>query len=356
MPWLIDALKAAHGCLGEGYGVRGIALEILRACALEEFHPAEIGGAYANRNAARNKALGPEPFQSLPCKGGNCLAQVGKVRHLVAKGARGCKGPSLSASAHVDHGNTAQLKDGVEDVDAVEPLHAKGVCCAQLGYCLYALCGKPFGKAPSHTPDLFHPYAREKIGHAFLIRCKGKGAASPPLCNMACKLCEGTGAGKAYGHRDTSVVQDAINKVGTEVVAAGLKDAIEIQKGLVYAVLFDPGAEVGQYLHDPARDFGVEAEVGGKDLHVVGLEQAFQLKGRHAHLDAQGLGLCRAGNDAAVVAREHDQGSALQIRAKECFAGGEEVVAVDYGPEAPCRGRRKPFFHGPNSCGWALLL
>jgi energy-coupling factor transporter ATP-binding protein EcfA2 len=46
------------------------------------------------------------------------------------------------------------------------------------------------------------------------------------------------------------------------------------------------------------------------------------------HADAEGFGFVRAGDDAAVVVRQHDHGSPDKIGTEDPLAGGVEVVAV----------------------------
>src|ERR1700733_13468561 len=50
-----------------------------------------------------------------------------------------------------------------------------------------------------------------------------------------------------------------------------------------------------------------------------------------AHLDAEGLGFVRAGDDTAVIVREHHDRLAAQPRLKHALAGGVEIVAIDKG-------------------------
>lgn len=58
------------------------------------------------------------------------------------------------------------------------------------------------------------------------------------------------------------------------------------------------------------------------------LEFVFDLEIRLAHLHER-LGVIAAGDDAAVVVREHDDGHLGQVRAEHAFAAGVEAVAVD---------------------------
>ena len=75
----------------------------------------------------------------------------------------------------------------------------------------------------------------------------------------------------------------------------------QIQERLVDRVDFGFGGELLERLHHAAAHVAVERVVAGEDGDAVPLDQRADLEGRIAHVEAEGLGLVAAGDDAAVV-------------------------------------------------------
>ena len=84
-----------------------------------------------------------------------------------------------------------------------------------------------------------------------------------------------------------------------------------------------------QHAHDAGAHVAVERVVARADDHAVpGEALPVQVPGC-AHLDAERLGLVRAGDDAAIVVGQHHDGLAPQLRLEHPLARRIEVVAVD---------------------------
>ena len=108
-------------------------------------------------------------------------------------------------------------------------------------------------------------------------------------------------------------------------------DAGQIQERLVDRVDFDLGGELLQRLHDAAAHVAVERVIAGKDGDAVPLDQVADLEIRIAHLEAEGLGLVAAGDDAAVVVGEHDHRPVDDRRVEDPLARRIEIIAIDQG-------------------------
>lgn len=108
----------------------------------------------------------------------------------------------------------------------------------------------------------------------------------------------------------------------------------DIEKGFVYAIDFHVAGNVLECIHDTAGYVGVESVVGGKGDEPPALGFRFQLKVGSTHFYAQRLCLGASGDDASVIIGEDDDGRILQIGAKDSFATGKEVVAVNEGVQA----------------------
>lgn len=72
----------------------------------------------------------------------------------------------------------------------------------------------------------------------------------------------------------------------------------------------------------------IEGVVATKSDDAVALELASDLVEESAHFHER-LGIGRAGNHAAIVVAQHDDGRAQQVRTKDTLAAGVEAVAVD---------------------------
>lgn len=103
------------------------------------------------------------------------------------------------------------------------------------------------------------------------------------------------------------------------------------QKGFVDRVDLDAGDQRAQRRHHPPRHVAVEGEVGREDCHLPPLDERPHLVEGLPHADAEGFGLVRAGDDAAVVVREHHDGASHEVGPEDPLAGGIEVIAVGKG-------------------------
>lgn len=103
---------------------------------------------------------------------------------------------------------------------------------------------------------------------------------------------------------------------------------MQVEERLVDGVDLRIGHERAERLHDAARHVAVERVVGREHRDLRTGDELLHLVERLSHADAESFGLVRAGDDAAVVVREHHDGAACKVGAKDPLAGDEEVVAV----------------------------
>src|SRR5271154_3948381 len=102
-----------------------------------------------------------------------------------------------------------------------------------------------------------------------------------------------------------------------------------MEEALVDRVRLDGRDHRPETIAHSSREVTVERVVGAEDLNLFSMDQGAKFELGVAHLDPKRLGLVRTGDGAAVVIREHDDRNALQIGAKDAFAGDIEIVAVD---------------------------
>ena len=122
------------------------------------------------------------------------------------------------------------------------------------------------------------------------------------------------------------------------------RQAVEIEEALVDTVDLDARRLGGQDAHHPFRQIAIERVVRGQHRDIVAFDEALRLEQRDAHGDAERLGLLGAGDDAAIVVGQHDDGAAGERRLEHPLARGIEVVAIDQADRG----------HGPNArsaCG-----
>ena len=117
-------------------------------------------------------------------------------------------------------------------------------------------------------------------------------------------------------------------RVGVEV---DVRHAAQIQKALIDGVDLDRRGELLQHPAHALREVAIERHVAREDRDMVLGYKVANLEERITHLNAECFCFVRSRNGAAVVARENNDGLALQVGTKDPLAGGEEVVAVGQG-------------------------
>ena len=105
--------------------------------------------------------------------------------------------------------------------------------------------------------------------------------------------------------------------------------AVEPDEALVDGVTEILGGFLPDDSHHAGGQFAVELVVGREDGDLLVGELLLQLEVREACLDAEFLGLVGAGDDAAVVVGEDDDGFAVEVGPEDPLAGHVAVVAVD---------------------------
>jgi len=112
----------------------------------------------------------------------------------------------------------------------------------------------------------------------------------------------------------------------------------QVEKGLVDAVELDFRGKGAQRVHDAAAHVAVQRIVGAEHGDAVtGQFLAVEVVGI-AHREAEGFGLIAAGDEAAVVVRQHDDRSAFQGRLKDPLTADVKIVRVSQGEDG--RGHR----------------
>ena len=113
--------------------------------------------------------------------------------------------------------------------------------------------------------------------------------------------------------------------------------AFHAEEGFVDRVDFEIGCEVAQHLHHARAHIAIERVIARAHDDARFLELRAVQMPRCAHGDAERLRLVAAGDHAAVVVREHDDGTAAQFGLKHALAGDIEIVAIDQGNRAAHR-------------------
>ena len=133
---------------------------------------------------------------------------------------------------------------------------------------------------------------------------------------MIRQLRQGLGGADADGDRNAGMTPHGHLHVAGIVGQAAPLETGKIQKRLVDAVALDLGREGGERVHDAAAHVAVEGVIRAQDLDAVtGQGLAVEVIGI-AHLQAEGFGLVAAGDEAAIVVRQHDHRASLQGRRK----------------------------------------
>ena len=198
-----------------------------------------------------------------------------------------------------------------------------------------ALSGQLPGGSTTYAPDVPHfdilqdsinITTRQEGEHPVMLRVF--------LGHAVGDLGQGLGGTKADGDRDTGLLPNGVPDVLAGYTQGLLAGQRQPNKRLINGIDLNFGLQAAQYLHDPLGHVAVQGIVGGKDPDPVTLDQWFALEIWLTHLDAQGLGLVGAGDDAAVVVGEHHHRLALKLWVEHPFAGDIEVVAVDQGKES----------------------
>ena len=182
---------------------------------------------------------------------------------------------------------------------------------------------------PSDAPDVADRKAAQHL--LDVRRAVHQAAALEPrvaLAELRGDLGQCLGRGDADAHGDARVALDGAADAMAKCVELLRGDAPQVEKRLVDGVDLGGGHQLPQRPDHAARHVAVEHEVRREGRHVVPPDKLPQLVEGLAHADAERLGLVRAGDDAAVVVREHDHGASVQFGTEDPFARGEEVVAV----------------------------
>ena len=153
------------------------------------------------------------------------------------------------------------------------------------------------------------------------------------FCHAVGDLGQCLGRAKADADWDAGLLSDGVPDVLTGNAQSFLAGQRQPDKGLVDGINLNLGLQMAQYLHDPLGHVAIQSIIGGKDSDSVPLDQGLALEIWLPHLDAQGLGLVGAGDDAAVVVGEHHHRLPLKLWVEHPFAGAIEIVAVDQGKD-----------------------
>lgn len=138
---------------------------------------------------------------------------------------------------------------------------------------------------------------------------------------------EGLGGGDADADGDARILQDRATDAAAHRIER-LIDPLQIEKGLVDGVNLERGDQLPQRGHHTPRQVAIEREIGRKECDAIAFDGGAHLKKGLSHPYSEGLGLVRAGDDAAVVVRQHDHRPTVQIGSENALAGDVEIVAV----------------------------
>jgi hypothetical protein len=119
-------------------------------------------------------------------------------------------------------------------------------------------------------------------------------------------LGQGFGRADADGHRNAGVASYRRLQVTGIVGQASPFYARQVEKCLIDTIDFDLGRFRGQRLHDAAAHIPVERVIRAEDFDAVAGEGlAVEVVGI-AHRQAEGFRFVAAGDDAAVIVRQHN--------------------------------------------------
>ena len=82
-------------------------------------------------------------------------------------------------------------------------------------------------------------------------------------------------------------------------------------------------------IHHPHAHVTIQMIIRGENSYIMLLQQLSALEKRCTHINTQSLGLIRTRNDATIVVAEYHNGTAVQMRLEQAFAGTVETIAVD---------------------------
>ena len=312
------------GGLGQRHGEAAL---VLRVVFLEGV------GADVDLHGAGARALPPELLGGAADVGGDGLFQPGEVIHVGAEGARAHDLLLVRRFLlELDAGRAVELGDGALEHHRELAPQPFRVGLAQGFHVADAERLQARRAAVADTPHLADVDAFQQ-GVGF---CGGEGGEVADAAELGAFLGGVVGElGQRLGGAETDADGQAeplphagadLLPVGGEIVA---REAVHAEEALVDAVDLLVGRETAEHGHHARAHVAVERVVGGfRDDAVLAGELA-QLEPGHAHLHAERLHLLASGYDAAVVVGEHDDGTALQLRVEDAFAGDVEVVAVD---------------------------
>ena len=127
------------------------------------------------------------------------------------------------------------------------------------------------------------------------------------LGNAAGGLGECFGGADADADRDAGPLPCTVRRIWAARASHGVVGkAAEIEERFIDGIDFDARGELLERLHHPLAHVAVERVVARKHGDAVPDDLRPYLEIRIAHLEAEGFGLVAAGDDAAVVVRQHD--------------------------------------------------
>jgi hypothetical protein len=131
---------------------------------------------------------------------------------------------------------------------------------------------------------------------------------------------EGLGWADADADRDAGPLPHRAADMGGERRHGIIGKAGEIEESFVDGIDFNRWGELLKRLHYPLAHVAVERVVARKHRDAVAGDLRLYLEIRIAHLEAEGFGLVAAGDDAAVVIRENDDGTGADRGVKHPLA------------------------------------
>ena len=84
-------------------------------------------------------------------------------------------------------------------------------------------------------------------------------------------------------------------------------------------------------LHHPHAHVAIQVVVGRENGYIVLLQELSALEKWCTHVDTQALGLIRTRDDATIVVAQYHNGTIVQMRFEQAFAGTVEAITIDDG-------------------------
>ena len=149
---------------------------------------------------------------------------------------------------------------------------------------------------------------------------------------MTGQLCQGLRRTKTDADWHTHALLDALVKVLTpflQLFVVCILQSVEIDKAFVDAISEISWSFLLDDFHDSACQFSIQLVVAGEYGYLLVWKLLGKLEVWGSGFDSHLLGFVAAGYNTAVVVAQHNNGLAVQVRAKDSFARDIAVITVN---------------------------